>query len=150
MAQAVTAGSEADDIQRQMREVRAELRDDVKDLMNSTQDLRDWTRYVRAYPWLCVGLAAAAGYVLVPSRPMIVHPDPESLFKLAKEHKLVMKPEDGAVEKRKGGLVSKLVSVAMAAALQGGMRIVTQQLTEAMSAAANKPHSNGRPGVHHA
>src|SRR5688500_16147570 len=123
MAQALTGASEADDIQRQMRDIRAELRDDVKDLISSAHDMRDWTRYVRAYPWLCVGLAAAAGYVLVPTRPLIVHPDPDSLFKMAKEHKLVMKPEDGPVEKRKGGLVSKLLSVAMAAALNGGMRL---------------------------
>jgi hypothetical protein len=149
MAQAITGASEADDIQRQMRDIRAELRDDVKDLISSAHDMRDWTRYVRAYPWLCVGLAAAAGYVLVPTRPLVVHPDPDSLFKLAKEHKLVMKPEDGPVEKRKGGLVSKLLSVAMAAALNGGMRLVTQQLTEAV-AHASKQHSNGRPGVHHA
>ena len=150
MAQAIPAVSEADDIQRQMREVRAELRDDVKDLMTSAHNMGDWTRYVRAYPWLCVGLAAAAGFVLVPSRPLIVHPDPDSLFRLAKEHKLVMKPEDGPVEKRKGGLLNKLLSLAMAAALQGGMRVVSQQLTEAVSAAAHKPHSNGRPGVPHA
>jgi hypothetical protein len=59
-----------------------------------------------------------------------------------------MKPEDGPVEKRKGSLVGKLLSLAMAAALQGGIRIVTQQLSEAV-AAGYKTHSNGRPGVHH-
>ncbi len=146
MAQAITGASEADDIQRQMRDIRAELRDDVKDLISSAHDMRDWTRYVRAYPWLCVGLAAAAGYILVPTRPVIVHPDPDSLFKMAKEHKLVMKPEDGPGEKRKGGALSKLLSLAMAAALQGGMRLVTQQITEAVAHAK----SNGRAGVHHA
>jgi hypothetical protein len=149
MAQALTGASEADDIQRQMREVRAELRDDVKELMTSAQEMRDWTRYVRAYPWLCVGLAAAAGYVLVPARPLVVQPDPDALFRLAKEHKLVMKPEDGPVEKRKGGLIAKLLSVAMATALQGGLRLASQHITEAM-AHGYKQHSNGRPGVHHA
>jgi hypothetical protein len=139
--------SEADDIQRQMRQVRAELHDDVQDLVKSAHKMGDWTLYVRAYPWLCVGVAAAAGYFLVPSRPLVVHPDPETLFKLAKEHQLVMKPEDSAPQKKKGGLLAQLLSMAFAAALQGGLKIATQQVTQAMSA---RHQPNGRPGVHHA
>lgn len=149
MAQASALSSEADDLQRQMREVRVELRDDVQDLMNKAHNMGDWTSYVKAYPWLCVGAAAVAGYFLVPVRPLIVHPDPEALFKLAKEHKLVMKPEDRPSQKKKGGLVSQLVSMAAAAALQGGLKIATQQLTHAMTSAAQS-HSNGRAGTHHA
>jgi len=148
MTQALPGASEADDIQRQMREVRAELRADVKDLMNSAQDMGDWKRYVRAYPWLCLGGAAALGYFLIPVRPLVVHPDPDSLFKLAKEHQLVMQPEEGAVQKKKGGLMAQLISMAAAAALQGGLRLATHQMQEAFSA-GQKTHSNGRPGVHH-
>ena len=148
MTQALASPSEADEIQRQMREVRAELRADVKDLMNSAQNMGDWTRYVRAYPWLCVGAALAAGYLVVPMRPLVVHPDPKTLFKLAKEHDLVMKPDDRPAQKKKGGLVAQLLSMAAAAALQGGLRIATQQLSEAFNT-AHKPHSNGRPGVYH-
>src|SRR5688572_4052017 len=116
MASSTTSPSPADDIQRQMREVRAELRDDVSDLVKSAHKMSDWTMYVRAYPWLCVGAAAAAGYFVVPVRPLVVHPDPESLFKLAKQHKLVMKPEDEKPSKKKGGLVAQLISMAAAAA----------------------------------
>jgi hypothetical protein len=149
MAQALPSSSEADDIQRQMREVRAELRDDVKDLMNSAQEMGDWKRYVRAYPWLCMGAALAAGYLVVPMRPILVQPDPDSLFKLAKQHNLVMKPDDGPAQKKKGGLMAQLLSMAAAAALQGGLRLASQQMSEAFSA-AQKSQSNGRAGAHHA
>jgi hypothetical protein len=148
MAQAMPSTSEADGIQQQMREVRAELRADVKDLMNSAQEMADWKRYVRAYPWLCVGAAAALGYMIVPSRPVIIHPDAESLFKLAKEHKLVMKSDESPVPKKKNGIMSQLVSMALAAALQGGLHIAKQQMQEAFSA-GHKARSNGHLGVHH-
>jgi hypothetical protein len=149
MASSTTGLSEAEEIQRQMRSVRAELRDDVTDLVRSAHRMGDWASYVRAYPWLCVGAAAAAGYFLVPTRPLVIHPDPEALFKLAKEHNLVMKPEDQKPQKKKGGLVAQLISLAAAAALQGGLKIASQQLTEAMSGGL-KAGSNGRAGAHHA
>lgn len=147
MVQAVAGPNEADDIQRQMREVRVELRDDVRDLVTSAQNMGDWTCYVKSHPWLCVGAAAVAGYFLVPVRPLIIQPDPEALFRLAKEHKLVMGPADGSRQKKKGGLVSQLLSMAAAAALQGGLRIATQQLTQAISSPGQQ-HSNGRAGAH--
>jgi hypothetical protein len=148
MAQALAGPTEADDIQRQMREVRVELRDDVRDLVTSAQDMGDWTSYVKAYPWLCVGAAAIVGYFLVPTRRLVVHPDRETLFKLAKEHKLVMEPAESQGQKKKGGLASQLVSMAAAAALQGGLRIATQQLAQAISSAGQQ-HSNGHAGAHH-
>ncbi len=149
MASSTTGPTEAEEIQRQMRAVRAELRDDVTDLVKSAHRMGDWASYVRAYPWLCVGAAAAAGYFLVPTRPLIIHPDPESLIRLAKKHDLVMKPEDEKKTKKKGGLVAQLISLAAAAALQGGLKIASQQITQAMSA-GSRTSSNGRAGVHHA
>lgn len=144
-----SANSEGDDIQRQMREVRAELRDNVQDLVTSAQKMGDWTNYVRAYPWLCVGAAAVVGYMVIPSRPLVIHPDPETMLKLTKENNLVLKPEDGTPVKKKGGLAAQLLSMAAAGALQIGLRIATQQLNAAFTPPP-KAHSNGRPGVHHA
>lgn len=145
-----TTPSAAEQIQRQMRDVRAELRDDVNELVHSAHEMSDWTRYVRAYPWVCVGAAAAVGYFVVPTRSIVIRPDSESLFKLAQQHNLVMKPEGDRPAKKKGGLVAQLISVAAAAALQGGLRIASQQLTQAMSQAGGRAQSNGRAGVHHA
>jgi hypothetical protein len=132
-----------------MREVRQELREDVQDLVCNAQDMADWTIYVRAYPWLCVGAALAAGFLIVPQRPVTIRPDAEGLIELAKRNKLVVKMEETPPPaKKRGGLLSQLVSLALATLLQGGMKVVSSQLSQAMDA-ATKPHPNGRPGVHH-
>jgi hypothetical protein len=145
MAQVISATADADDVQRQMREVRAELRDDVKELVVSAHQMADWKRYVRAYPWLCVGGALAAGFLIVPQRSVVVRPDAEGLIELAKRNKLVVKMEETPpVAKKQGGLLAQLVSMAAAALLQGGLNVASQQIKQALA----HPH-NGRPEVHH-
>jgi hypothetical protein len=126
--------------------VRAELREDVQELVVSANKMGDWASYVKAYPWLCVGGALAAGFFLVPQRAVIVRPDAEGLIELAKRNKLVVKMEETAPKKKRGGLFADLVSMAAATLLQGGLKIVSQQLTNAVGA-AHRPHSNGHAGV---
>jgi len=135
----VTTTSEADDIQRCMREVRAELREDVKEFMVNAREMTDWTVYVRAYPWLCVGAAAAAGYFLIPQRAQIIKPDAEGLIELAKKHKLVVKMDGGGEQKRKQGLFAALIGMAASTVLQGGLAIATKQLSQALDAYAQQP-----------
>jgi len=86
MSAALPVPDEGDDLQRQMRQVRAELRDDVQELVVGAREMADWTRYVRAYPWLCAGAALAVGFILVPQRSHIVRPDADGLIELAKRH----------------------------------------------------------------
>src|SRR5438876_1896464 len=130
MAQVFGATSEAENIQKQMRELRAELRDDVQDVVVSAHKMADIANYVRAYPWLCVGAAVAAGFLIVPQRATIIRPDPEALIELAKKHKLVVKTEESSPQKKRVGLLGQLLSLAAATLLQGGLKIATQQLTE--------------------
>ena len=139
------SSSEAEAIQRQMREMRVELRDDMREMVVSANHMADISRYVKAYPWLCVGAALAAGYFIVPQRPVVIRPDAESLAELAKKHKLVVKTEEEEVAKKKrGGLFSQLVGMAAAALLQGGLKIATHQLSQALSPPHH--HANGSNG----
>jgi hypothetical protein len=150
MSQVNQPTTEADELQRQMRAVRQELRDDVQELVVSAHQMGEWKRYVRAYPWLCVGGALAAGFLLVPQRSVIVRPDAEGLIELAKRNKLVVKMEETPPPQKKGGgLLAQLVSLAAASLLQGGLKIASQQLTHAMSSAASHAQGNGHAGVHH-
>jgi len=135
---------EADEVQRQMREIRAELRDDVQELVVSANKMADWTQYVTAYPWLCVGAALAAGYLIVPQRAVVMRPDAEAMVELAKKHKLFVNTTDGKLPRRRGGLFGDLLGMAAATLLQGGLKIVTTQL--AQSFAPPPAPSNGRPG----
>jgi hypothetical protein len=145
MAGPLGGRSEADDIQSQMRELRAELRDDVQDVVTSAHRLADIGNYVRAYPWLCVGAALAAGFLIVPQRATIIRPDAEALIELAKKHKLVVKTDESSPKKKRVGLLGQLLSLAAATLLQGGLKMATQQLTDAF-AHNGHAHSNGRAG----
>ena len=138
-----SSSHEADEIQREMREIRAELRDDVQELVVSANKMADWTSYVTAYPWLCVGAALAAGYLIVPQRAVVMRPDAEAMIELAKKHKLFVNTTDGKAPRKRGGLFGELLGLAAATVLQGGLKLVTTQLAHAF---ADPPaHSNGRP-----
>jgi hypothetical protein len=139
---------DADEVQRQMREIRAELRDDVHEIVESATKMADLSTYVGAYPWLCVGAALAAGYLIVPQRAVIMRPDADAMIELAKKHKLFVNTTDGAtggkVPRKRGGLLGELLGLAAATLLQGGLKVVTTQL--AQSFAPPQSHSNGRAG----
>jgi hypothetical protein len=144
MAQAFGT-SDADHIQKQMRELRADLREDVQEVVVSAHKMADIANYVRAYPWLCVGAALAAGYLVVPQRAVVLRPDAEALVELARKHKLVVKTNEGPPQKKRGGLFAQLLGLAAATLLQSGLKIATNQLSEAF-AHDGHPHSNGRAG----
>jgi hypothetical protein len=129
--------SEADAIQQCMREVRAELREDVQEIVVNARDMTDWTTYVRAYPWLCLGAVAAAGYLLIPQRSQIIKPDAEGLIELARRNKLVVKMDEAGPKKRQGFL-SGLIGMAASTILQGGLAVATKQLSEALDAYAHR------------
>lgn len=55
-------------IEQEMRKIRHELEEDAEHLADSARNLGKWREYVRAYPWLAVGGAAALGFLLTPTR----------------------------------------------------------------------------------
>jgi hypothetical protein len=140
-----SAHDEAEAIQRHMREVRVELRQDVREMVVSAHHMADISRYVRAYPWLCVGAAVAAGFLIVPQRSVLIKPDAEALIELARRHKLIVKTDEGTTKKKRGGLFAELLGLAAATLLQGGLKVASSQLSHVFS-----PHhsngSNGKPG----
>jgi hypothetical protein len=118
----------ADEIQRQMHAVRTELKDDVKEIVANARVMADWHYYVRTYPWFCVGAAAAAGYLLVPSRVTVVRPDSHELAELVRQHQVAVKAE--VKPKPAIGILGSLINMAAGAALQGGMAVASYQLDQ--------------------
>ena len=55
-------------IEREMSQLRQDLEQDGRQLVESTERLKDWREHVRAYPWLSVAGAAALGLLLAPSK----------------------------------------------------------------------------------
>ena len=64
--------SESDRLRLQMARIRSELTEDVGEVVEQAKELTDWHLFVKRHPWLCVGSAAAIGFLLVPPRPKAV------------------------------------------------------------------------------
>jgi hypothetical protein len=121
----------AEVLQAQMRQVRSEMGTDVQEIVDSARVLTDWQYYVRTYPWLCLGAAAALGYLVIPTRIHYVRPDPATVAELARQHKLVVQPTQDT--KPKQGLVAAIAAAAVSALLQGGMGLARQGLNSYLS-----------------
>jgi len=137
------AAREADAIQDQMRLIRAELRTDVQDFMAGAREMTDWTYYVRSYPWVCLGAAAALGYLVVPTRPRVVKPDPQSLVELAKHNQVVVKMEEPRPKK---SVVATMLGMAANSLLHGGLALASQQLDELLRSQRKPAPSHGSNG----
>src|SRR5688572_27063119 len=57
---------ETEAIRQQMELVRCDLDEDVQGIVEGARDMGDWRYYVKTYPWLCLGGAVVAGYLIVP------------------------------------------------------------------------------------
>lgn len=127
-----------------MRDVRSELREDVQEIVENARVMTDWQYYVRSYPWLCLGAAAAVGYLIVPSRVQVYRPDPQMLAELVRQHQVAVKTE--VKPQPSGGLLGGLVNIAAGAALQGASAIASQQLQQflrGLAAPASSPTAAG-------
>jgi hypothetical protein len=114
-------------IQQQMRQVRRELGEDVQEIVDNARTMTDWKHYVRTYPWACVGVALAAGYFVVPSRPHLIRPDAQTLAQWAKDQKIVVEPQSQA--RPKSTLTGQLMGMAASALLQGGLAVLRQYMS---------------------
>ena len=132
MSTVATTADTAEEIQSQMRQVRRELGEDVQEIVDNARIMTDWKHYVRAYPWVCMGVALAAGYFVVPSRPNLIRPDAKALAEWAKSQKLVVEPVSQA--RPKPTLSNQLASMAASALLQGGLAVLRQYVSGQLSA----------------
>ena len=93
-------------IRQRMEEVRCDLDEDVQEIVEGARDMGDWRSYVRSYPWVCLGAAAVAGYLIVPRRPW------ETLARLANQGRLLALsqfPRQGSTSGMLLSMVSNLV-----------------------------------------
>ena len=75
-----------------MQQLRCEIDGDMEDMAASARTMVDWKHYVKTYPWVCLGAAAALGFLIVPKRSRAIRPDVATLTELAKTGHLVVKP----------------------------------------------------------
>jgi hypothetical protein len=63
-----TAPPELDDIRKRMAQIRRDLHEDVKGVVEGAEAATDWRRFIRNYPWASMGVAVFAGYLIVPRK----------------------------------------------------------------------------------
>jgi hypothetical protein len=80
---------EAREVIARMAALRHEIISDVEQVSESARAMTDWTYYVRRFPWVAVGVAAAAGFLLVPRKKATITPTPEQLAALANNKEFV-------------------------------------------------------------
>ncbi len=118
------ASQETDEIRRHMAQIRRELHEDMQNVVLGAEAVADWQRYIRLYPWVSVGLAFAAGYLIIPRRrPSRTEIAEDAAEDAAERTRTVRKARRGGVEieereevadrkKKKAGLIGALFGMA--------------------------------------
>lgn len=145
-----------EEILREMAQIRCELSDDMEGIVSGAQAMADWRYYVRTYPWACVGIAAAIGYLAVPQRLQVMRPTAKQLVELAHQEQLVIEPESVQRQRvRKQGLGDQLFSFLAGLAVRGATTYIGHQLGQLFGEQAAKssqeqpqpgPYRGGAPG----
>jgi hypothetical protein len=117
---------DADKICQRMAVLRHELSYDVRKVGRSARAMADMNLYVRKFPWATVALAIAAGYLLVPRRKEVVHPDPALLAKMIKQNQVRVETNAGQSSK---GVLKNLLAMAVMSTAKIGMNYAVQRLT---------------------
>lgn len=117
-----------DQIRLRMQNLRTDLHRDVREVVISTREMTDWKTYVRRYPWVCIGLAAGIGYLVVPSKvhKEYVQPTDKQVMKLAKEDRLHINTEP--IGRPKASIVTTALTFLVSAAVRSAVAYAGQQL----------------------
>jgi hypothetical protein len=65
-----------DTMQERMQGIRGDIDQGLEDVSASARSMVDWKHYVKTYPWLCMGTAAALGFLFVPKRSRTIPANP--------------------------------------------------------------------------
>ena len=99
-----------DTVRARMQGIRCEIDQDLEDVSASARSMVDWKHYVQAYPWLCLGAAAALGFLIVPKRSAARNAD---LATPAKTGHPVVHSARAAARGLVDALVATVVSIAV-------------------------------------
>ncbi|WP_339675133.1 hypothetical protein [uncultured Gimesia sp.] len=136
----------ANEIRREMYEIRCELDDDVSQIRQSASALTDWHYYIRHYPWACVGAAAALGFLIVPRKLKVSNPYTDELLKLAKKKRLVVNQEEDE-DSVKAGVVKTAFTFLSGLAMRAAAAQVAQHLTSILNQDQGSRKESGATGA---
>jgi hypothetical protein len=117
---------DVDELLARMEAVRGRLHEDAQAAKHTVQELTDWRHAVRQNPLLAVGLAAAAGFLLVPKKQPAPTFSKADLEELARENKVIVAKEPTSSP----GIVGAIAAVAGAALTRAASNFVASKVSE--------------------
>jgi hypothetical protein len=128
----------AEDIRRRMAELRRELTFDVHEVSRNARVMTDWKFYVRRFPWAVAGVAAVAGFMLIPRKKhvQVIAPDPDALAEMFRKEKL--RVETPAPNKESQGLTKTLLLMGLSWAAKTGMNYMGERVRTAAAGKARE------------
>jgi len=96
-----------------MQQLRCEIDGDMEDMAASARTMVDWKHYVKTYPWVCLGTAAALGFLIVPKRSTAINADSATPAELAKTGHRVVNSAPATGRGWVDSLVAAVVSIAV-------------------------------------
>jgi hypothetical protein len=132
------------------------MHEDVRGVVATAEAVTDWRRYLTAYPWVTLGVAFAAGYLIVPRRhkPVATRADVSQVREAVEStrQKLVdatQGKEDGS--RRKKSILGAALGMAAPLALRAAQGYAMQYLEhwiheQQMKHAQAGPPAPGAPG----
>jgi hypothetical protein len=117
----------ADDICRQMEEVRRTAGAEVESIVQSAKTLSDWRYYIKNHPFVLAGAAAGLGFLLVPRKKAAqgATDDAKELVELLKKHHV----RGVTVEGPPRGLVKTAIGIATPFLLRTAMNLVQSRMS---------------------
>jgi hypothetical protein len=139
----VRSDDNAEQIRKRMAQLRRELDVDMGNVSRSARAMTDWTFYVRRFPWAVAGVAAVAGYLLIPKKKQPISPDPETLAELVKNREVRVEAASFRGETNK--LLKSLVMTGVGLVAKAALNHAVQHFQQSKSEPGEEVHRPPAP-----
>jgi hypothetical protein len=102
-----------DTVRARMQGIRCDIDQGLEDVSATARSMVDWKHYVKTYPWVCLGTAAALGFRIVPKRSPALNAGSATPAELAQTGRPVVNSAPAAARGSVDTLVATVVSIAV-------------------------------------
>lgn len=123
----------AQELRREMAELRCQLRQDFDGTAKQAKQLTDWKHYVKQAPWAAFGVSALAAFAVVPRPLQVKTMGAEAAAKLASQDRLTVQSKPK--KPQNGGLSGFIIKTAITMAVRAAVGAVTEKAAATTTAA---------------
>ncbi|RIK88579.1 MAG: hypothetical protein DCC67_00580 [Planctomycetota bacterium] len=114
-----------DDIRRRMQQVRQTAACEVKEIVDSAKTLTDWRYHIKRHPWVCMGAAAALGYLVVPRKKHVRSEEAKELAALLKKYNVGV---SAPAESSNKGMMKTMIGAAVPMLARTAVKVAQQRM----------------------